>query len=61
MLENEKFYIYTKLINFFIKKKKFNYVEFWLIKKKEIAIKLREKIAENGNKINNKRSYKTSS
>ena len=61
MLENEKFYIYTKLINFFIKKKKFNYVEFWLIKKKEIAKKLREKIAENGNKINNKRSYKTSS
>ena len=61
MLENEKFYIYTKLINFFIKKKKFNYVEFWLIKKKESAKKLREKIAENGNKINNKRSYKTSS
>ena len=40
-----KFYIYTKFINFFLKKKNFEKVNMFLGKKKEIAKKIRnEKI-----------------
>ena len=43
MFENEKFYIYTRLINFFLKRKRFESVDYWLNKKKELAKKIRKK------------------
>ena len=44
MFDNIKFYIYTKLLNFFLKRQNFYQVEIWLNKKKELAKKLREKL-----------------
>jgi hypothetical protein len=44
--DNIKFWIYTKLINFFLSGKDFDRVAFFLEKKKSVAKNIREKLKQ---------------
>ena len=44
MFNNTKFYLYTKLINYFLKRKSFDQVDYWLKKKKDVAKEIRESL-----------------
>lgn len=43
-IKDIKLYVYTQLLNFFLRRKKFNKVNFFLEKKKKLALKIRNNL-----------------